>query len=277
MFSIAAINDKESEGQWVPLAPTKEAQEFHLSQTYHDGLLQLEAKDYVKACELLETVLKDPLISSAHVDDNASDGHLLQLKFLVLKNLSTVFLQQGPGHYENALNCYLQAVEIDTNDSVVWNQLGTLSCSMGLLSTSRWAFEQGLLCSPNNWNCMEKLLEVLISIGDEISCLSVANLILIHWPSHHRALHVKQTIEDEESSVFLARGIDKLEPKHSRLDFSKKRKATQDKMDEDTSLKRMNQNIEICLPGPSWEALADGILSVLHSSCENDQLQNNFF
>lgn len=71
-------------------------------------------------------------------------------RFLALKNLASVFLQQGSSHYENALQCYLQAVEIDTKDSVVWNQLGTLSCSMGVLSISRWAFEQGLLCSPNN-------------------------------------------------------------------------------------------------------------------------------
>lgn len=71
-------------------------------------------------------------------------------RFLALKNLATVSLQQGSTHYENALHCYLQAVEIDAKDSVVWNQLGTLSCSMGLLSISRWAFEQGLLCSPNN-------------------------------------------------------------------------------------------------------------------------------
>lgn len=71
-------------------------------------------------------------------------------RFLALKNLATVFLQQGSSHYESALRCYLQAVEIDTKDSVVWNQLGTLACSMGLLSISRWAFEQGLLCSPNN-------------------------------------------------------------------------------------------------------------------------------
>lgn len=75
---------------------------------------------------------------------------LVFCRFLALKNLATVFLQQGSDHYENALRCYLQAVEIDTKDSVVWNQLGTLSCSMGLLSISRWAFEQGLLCSPNN-------------------------------------------------------------------------------------------------------------------------------
>lgn len=71
-------------------------------------------------------------------------------RFLALKNLATVFLQQGCNFHENALRCYLQAVEIDSKDSVVWNQLGTLSCSMGLLSISRWAFEQGLVCSPNN-------------------------------------------------------------------------------------------------------------------------------
>lgn len=84
------------------------------------------------------------------VSINVNVFHLALCRFLVLKNLATVFLQQGSGHYESALRCYLQAVEIDNKDSVVWNQLGTLSCSMGSLSISRWAFEQGLLCSPNN-------------------------------------------------------------------------------------------------------------------------------
>lgn len=42
-------------------------QEFHLTQAYHDGLLKLQAKDYEKARELLESVLKDPLISNAEV------------------------------------------------------------------------------------------------------------------------------------------------------------------------------------------------------------------
>ncbi|KAI7987862.1 Calcineurin-binding protein 1 [Camellia lanceoleosa] len=100
-------------------------QEFHLSQIYQEGLLKLQAKEYEKARELLESLLKDPLISSAQVKSSASDGHLLQLRFLALKNLAIVFLQQGPAHYDSALHCYLQAVEIDTKDSVVWNRLGT--------------------------------------------------------------------------------------------------------------------------------------------------------
>ncbi|GAV56976.1 TPR_11 domain-containing protein [Cephalotus follicularis] len=263
MFSIAAINDADSRDHWEPLAPTKEAQEFRLSQSYHEGLLKLQAKDYEKARQLLESVLKDPLILSAEVDRNASDGHLLQLRFLALKNLANVFLQQGSGHYESALRCYLQAVELDTKDSVVWNQLGTLSCSMGLLSISRWAFEQGLLCSPNNWNCMEKLLEVLIAIGDEVACLTVTELILRHWPSHSRALHVKKTIEESEPVPFSPRGIDKLEPKHVRLKFLGKRKATDEYLGEVVALKKLDQKIELHLVEASWAALADALLEII--------------
>ncbi|XP_009417134.2 calcineurin-binding protein 1 isoform X1 [Musa acuminata AAA Group] len=270
MFSIAAINDTESGGKWEPLAPTKEAQEFHLSQTYHEGLLKLQAKDYGKARELLESVLKDPLISSAQVGNVPGDRHMLQLRFLSLKNLASVFLQQGPIYYENALHCYLQAVELDENDSVVWNHLGTLSCKMGLLSTSRWAFEQGLLCSPNNWNCMEKLLEVLIAIGDEVACLSVANLILRHWPSHSRALHVKKTIEDAEPVPFAPRGIDKLEPKHVRLNFSEKRKSVDDENSSNHISKRRNQTIELQLAGATWSALLDAILGIFVQPATKD-------
>lgn len=218
-------------------------------------------------------------------------------RFLALKNLATVFLQQGSSHYESALRCYLQAVEIDNKDSVIWNQLGTLSCSMGSLSISRWAFEQGLLCSPNNCehlpvsvisrvsslyvlyvpnfhdaynqllcvagNCMEKLLEVLIAIGDEVACLSVAELILRHWPSHSRALHVKNTIEESESVPFAPRGIDKLEPKHVRLIFYDKRKAPDESLDEGTAPKKMKQDIELQIAEASWAALADGLLGIL--------------
>uniref|UniRef100_A0A0E0KHJ8 Uncharacterized protein n=1 Tax=Oryza punctata TaxID=4537 RepID=A0A0E0KHJ8_ORYPU len=241
-------------------------QESALSQKYHEGLLKLQEKNYVEARELLEDVLKDPLISKIQADNIGSDQHLLQLRFLTLKNLASVFLQQGSAFYDNALRCYLQAVELDANDSVVWNHLGTLSCSMGLLSTSRWAFEQGLLCSPNNWNCMEKLLEVLIAICDEVACLSVAKLILRSWPSHHRALHVKKTIEDAEPVPFAPRGIDILEPKHAKLKFCNKRKSGDDEMHHETVTKKSRQNAKLQLTEAKWMTLLDGILSFLSSN-----------
>ncbi|CAN6457209.1 unnamed protein product [Victoria cruziana] len=262
MFSIAAINDTDSAGQWEPLAPTKEAQEFHLSQAYHEGLLRLQAKEYSKAQELFESVLRDPLIiSSAQVGSNTRECHLLQLRFLALKNLATVFLQQGSLHYEGAIRCYLEAVEIDAKDSVVWNKLGTLSCSMGLLSISRWAFEQGLLCSPNNWNCMEKLLEVLIAIRDEVSCHSVAESILCHWPSHSRALEVKKVLEEAEPIPFAPRGIDKLEPKHVRLKFLKRRRVSDDS--NGNALKKHKTYLEVYLSEASWIGVMEAIIKIL--------------
>ncbi|CAK9158814.1 unnamed protein product [Ilex paraguariensis] len=145
---------------------------------------------------------------------------------------------------------------------------------MGSLSISRWAFEQGLFCSPNNWNCMEKLLEVLIAIGDEVACLSVAELILRHWPSHSRALHVKSTIEESEPIPYAPRGIDKLEPKHVRLKFPEKRKATNNDPDDGILSKKLNQNIELYIPEASWTALADILLEILlplsGSGCEQE-------
>lgn len=112
-------------------------------------------------------------------------------------------------------------------------------------------------------NCMEKLLEVLIAIGDEVACLSVANLILRHWPSHSRALNVKNTIEESEPVPYAPRGIDKLEPKHVRLKFLDKRKATDEYQDEGIGCKKLKQNIELYLVEASWEALADVILEIL--------------
>lgn len=110
---------------------------------------------------------------------------------------------------------------------------------------------------------MEKLLEVLIAIGDEVASLSVAELILKHWPSHSRALHVKHTIEESESIPFAPRGIDRLEPKHVRLKFSDKRKLTDQNLEEGVAAKKLNQNIELQLSEASWASLADALLGIL--------------
>ncbi|KAI7987812.1 Oleosin 16 kDa [Camellia lanceoleosa] len=52
-------------GQKVQQNKAQSQEEFHLSQIYQEGLMKLQAKEYEKARELLESVLKDPLISSA--------------------------------------------------------------------------------------------------------------------------------------------------------------------------------------------------------------------
>ena len=117
-------------------------------------------------------------------------------------------------------------------------------------------------------NCMEKLLEVLIAIRDEVACLSVANLILRSWPSHHRALHVKKTIECAEPVPFAPRGIDILEPTHVTLIFSNKRKSVDDENYQETRTKKSKQCATLQLNEAKWLALLDGILCFLSANSE---------
>lgn len=115
---------------------------------------------------------------------------------------------------------------------------------------------------------MEKLLEVLIAIGDEVSCLSVANLILRHWPSHSRALHVKHSIEETDTAPFAPKGIDKLEPQHVRLKFLGKRKVSDMNQDKDAATKKLKKRVQVKLPEASWVALINTLLGIVHPSHE---------
>lgn len=115
---------------------------------------------------------------------------------------------------------------------------------------------------------MEKLLEVLIAIGDEVSCLSIANLILRHWPSHSRALHVKHSIEEIDPEPFAPKGIDKLEPQHVRLKFLGKRKVSDKNRDNNAASKKLKKRVEVKLPEASWAALLDTLLGIVHPPCE---------
>lgn len=84
---------------------------------------------------------------------------------------------------------------------------------------------------------MEKLVEILIAVGDESACLSVAKQLLKLSPSHPRALQIQQAVEQgvstrssESSREFCPplkispRGFDLLQPEYFSLSFVNKRK-----------------------------------------------------
>lgn len=280
MFSIAAINDVDiSQNQWQPLAPTKEAQEFRLTQMYDESLLCLQAKDYVKAQVLLQAIIDDPLSIKAEMDNMMSFSPMLQLRFLAFKNLAEAYFKQGPFFYKDALQCFLQSVSIDGKDVALWNRLGTLACLLGSFNIARMAFEQGLHCSPHHWGCMEKLVEVLIAIGDEAACLSVAKRLLKVSPSHPRAELVRRVIEENvepderkqgmkdsgspKKYPVILRGIDKLKPQHYSLSLVEKRKVEDPDLSEESLKRRKTVNIMLKLEDASWIEVMNKILRTL--------------
>ncbi|XP_024519713.1 uncharacterized protein LOC9647662 [Selaginella moellendorffii] len=261
MYAISAINESEnSKSRLEPLAPTKEAQESHLTKLYQDALSSLQSGDLANARSLFQAIIQDPL--SIKSQRGKSDA-MLHLRFLTYRNLAETYVKQGPEFSAEGLHYYLQAVAIDDKDVVLWNRLGTLACSLGKLNIARKAFEQGLHCSPRHWSCMEKLVEVLIAIGDETGCISVVKRLLKFHPSHPRALHIKSVIEGKHHGTGIA-GMDGLEPTHTNLSFQRKRKLD---VVPDTSKrkKRKQYSVQLTLQEPSWLLLVKATLESLQN------------
>ncbi|BBN01208.1 calcineurin-binding protein cabin-1 [Marchantia polymorpha subsp. ruderalis] len=289
MFSIAAINDTSSpRPRLETLPPTKEAQEARLAQTYQEALTELQAGNLTKAQSLFQSILQDPIIlqtrtsKKENVTESIDSNPMLQLRFSTLKNLAETLFKQDFNYHNDALDCYLQAASIDQDDVVLWNRLGTLACALGHLDIARAAFEQGLLCSPRNWLCMEKLAEVLIAIGDEEACRYTVKRLLKLSPSHTRARHIDDVLEGRADAreilrkrdyfnecLFklnvLPRGLDLLEPRHFSLSFPKKRQLEDEDEGQGSSKRSKIQTVDVRLSELSWRSLLSSMIDLLQS------------
>jgi len=126
---------------------------------------------------------------------------------------------------------------------------------------------------------MEKLVEILIAVGDESACLSMAKQLLKLSPSHPRALQIQRAIEqgvspresdssrsEQESSPALKicpRGFDLLQPEYFSLSFVNKRKLENAHELEQQQKKRKVHVIDVYLPEASWFALVNAVTDVL--------------
>ncbi|KAL3695588.1 hypothetical protein R1sor_009664 [Riccia sorocarpa] len=287
-FSIAAINDtSSSRPRLETLPPTKEAQEARLAQTYQEALTELQAGNLAKAEGLFESILQDPIIlqTSCSTENGAKSldsSPMLQLRFSALKNLAETLFKLDSKYHNKALDCYLQAAAIDQDDVVLWNRLGTLACSLGHLDIARAAFEQGLICSPRNWLCMEKLVELLIAIGDEEACRYTVKRLLKLSPSHSRARHIDDVLEGRANAReilrqrdyfnehlvklnILPRGLDLLEPRHFSLSFPKKRRLEEEDELQGSPKRSKIQTLDVKLQDLSWRALLSSMIELLQS------------
>lgn len=73
------------------------------------------------------------------------------------------------------LCCVFQAVMLDSTDVSVWYKIGHVALKLLRLPLARHAFEEGLLCNPDHWPCLDNLITVLYTLSDYTSkCCSLA-------------------------------------------------------------------------------------------------------
>lgn len=133
---------------------------------------------------LFDTVLSDPLVTSGATEQ------LQRIRFLALKNLAGV-VARDPTRSHDALHLYSQATLEDGSDVSLWDRYGTLAARVGEWSTAKVAFRQVLLLEPGHPTCADKLLQLLLHVGDYPAAASFADVYLRHNPSHPLSRQVK--------------------------------------------------------------------------------------
>ena len=163
-------------------------------------LQDLEHRD--AALEKLAVLLEDPDLRASKALLTPS---LQQLKFVVLRNLarlledkSSKFCHGIAGHpaaqttagdefLHRALECYIEASEIDSSDVVLYSRLAKVAERLGNLPLARYALNCGLLISPNHQILLEKLMGVCRALKDGSSAVGAARRLYTLNPDHPTA------------------------------------------------------------------------------------------
>ncbi|CAI5976087.1 unnamed protein product [Closterium sp. NIES-65] len=191
MFSISCINDAVRPQAQTRGGPTREAQESALQDAYQEALVKIGNGRLSEAREALEEMSCHPLWKEVQAEAGGGLTEMRHLQFLVWKNLGDVYAKLGSDYNESALRAYVTATEIDGQDAVLWHRLGSMALrTEGRARLARYALEQGLTCSPYHWGCLNKLLEVLVSLDDWQAAHELAAYMLHLAPTHSRARRV---------------------------------------------------------------------------------------
>ncbi|KAK9841424.1 hypothetical protein WJX74_005538 [Apatococcus lobatus] len=253
LAGFAAVNDEQARRPAEPVGETVEAQESRLANQYQRALLH-EQKGEARAAE---ADLRQLLYDEPAVKASGSSAFLRQLRHLVLRNLGGL-LVQSDDTAEEALRMYVEALEVDPDDVVLWHRAGTLAAELGLWGVARLLFEYGLRRCPQHSLMLEKLADALAAAHDwpaahdSISQLKKTGVLskraqqLLYKLSEQDSLHhAAQT--DVDSSGYLAGSFKRRRVEHATFDS-----------------KKLIAAAELVLPGNDWAQLL---------SCLTRQLQ----
>ena len=180
-----------------------EAEESAIRLKVENGLKHIRDGDRARGKEAFEEVLKNDLKSSKTIK---------QLRFVAARNLAKA-LEEESTNVEvekdeekrrklraRALELYVEAVDFDAKDVVVWHRLGTLAQELDNVVLARFAFSQGLSLSPNHQLLLEKYFNLCKSLGDENSTTLTAKRIVALNPNHKDVLSwIRNPNKDKET------------------------------------------------------------------------------
>lgn len=140
--------------------------------------------------DLLETELLDE-VEKPEVPDGRSRP-MLSLKYSCFKNIGAI--QAASGNYEDAIDNYWEAANLDESDVTLWYRIGTLAMKISNLELACSSFKQGLKCNSNHWPCLDNLITALYAVPDYMNCLLYISIALEKDPTYVKGLAFRDKI-----------------------------------------------------------------------------------
>eukprot|EP01119_Soliformovum_irregulare_P000643 TRINITY_DN10464_c0_g1_i1.p1 TRINITY_DN10464_c0_g1~~TRINITY_DN10464_c0_g1_i1.p1 ORF type:complete len:748 (+),score=213.32 TRINITY_DN10464_c0_g1_i1:14-2257(+) len=211
MIRFKAINDEDediiTQDGSVPTL-SKEYLEAEATSAYEYALQLQSRKQWQDARDEYLILLHTPIFEDPQIMENKNMSHRPTiLKYLALKNLGCVY--QALTAREEAIECFIQALEIDASDVMIWHRLGCLAQETYDMSLARRCFEQALLTEPTHWFSLDRLVDVLFITSDYETLSEVLESSLAWNPDYRKGeillqyLNKKNTLEftNEEDEI----------------------------------------------------------------------------
>ncbi|XP_057289691.1 calcineurin-binding protein cabin-1-like [Hydractinia symbiolongicarpus] len=202
MLGFGALNAVSTEDSSVSTfhEVRKEEQEAEALALYNKALEYEKNNETKQAEEHFLIVLRKELIVQAPESLN-EDEQLLQhpalfLKYNVLKHLAN--LKEKEDDKEKVLDYLLEAAVVDESDVSLWWKIGQFATSTLNIRLARYAFEKGLLYSPNHCLCLDQLITVLYVVGDYTACLEMISKAFDRDESYTKGFAIRDQIFKEE-------------------------------------------------------------------------------
>lgn len=140
--------------------------------------------------DLLDTELLDE-VEKPEVPDGRSRP-MLSLKYSCFKNIGAI--QAACENYEDAVENYWEAANLDNSDVTLWHRIGTLAMKISNLELACSSFKQGLKCNFNHWPCLDNLITALYAVPDYMNCLLYISVALERDPNYVKGLAFRDRI-----------------------------------------------------------------------------------
>lgn len=166
-----------------------------IALTEYNKALELLKEDKIEDAlnifkDLLDTELLDQ-VEKPQVPDGRTRP-MLSLKYCCFKNIGAIYGKLE--NYEEAIDNYWEAANLDDSDVMLWYRMGTLAMKTFNLEFACSSFKQGLKCNPNHWPCLDNIITAMYAIPDYMNCLIYISMALERDPSYIKGLAFRDKI-----------------------------------------------------------------------------------